>query len=273
MASPTGIAGVFDRAADTYDDVGVAWFQPIADGLVSELAVQPGERVLDLGCGRGAALIPLARAAGPTGTVLGIDLAPRMVQRTAQDIADLPQVQVRVGDASNPELPPASFDVLASSLVLFFLPDPAAAIRTWSQLLVDGGRLGVTTFGPQDERWKQVDALFAPYLPATMLDARTSGQRGPFASDEGVEQLLVGGGLVDVRTVHRDVEAAFRDAEHLLEFSWSHGQRAMWEAVPEPERPALRRQIIATVQEFGDGAGRLSFSQQARYTLGRRASS
>lgn len=82
---------------------------------------------------------------------------------------------------------------------------------------------------------------------------------------------MIDGGLVDVRTVHRTVEAAFRDAEHLLQFSWSHGQRAMWEAVPEQERPALRRQIIATMQEFGDGAGRLSFSQQARYTLGRRA--
>lgn len=271
VASPAGIAGVFDRAADTYDDVGVPWFRPIAQGLVDELAVQPGERVLDIGCGRGAALAPLARATGPTGRVLGIDLAPRMVARAAQDTRDLTQVEVRVADACTPDLPPSSFDVIASSLVLFFLPDPAAAVRTWTRLLADGGRLGVTTFGLQDERWKRIDGVFTPYLPPAMLDARTSGQRGPFASDEGVEQLLENAGLTEVRTAHRTVTAVFRDAEHLLEFSWSHGQRAMWEAVPEQEHPLLRRRIEDAVAQLDGDSGPFSFSQDVRHTLGRRA--
>lgn len=269
-SSPAGVAGVFDRAADTYDAVGVPWFGPIAQGLVDELAVRPGESVLDLGCGRGAALLPLARAAGPAGRVLGVDLAPRMVALTAADAVHLPQVEVRVGDASEPGLPPASFDVVASSLVLFFLPDPAAAVAGWARLLVPGGRLGVATFGPQDERWRAVDALFTPYLPADLPDARTSGRRGPFGSDDGVAGLLRDAGLGDVRTAHRTVEAVFSDAEHLLAFTWSHGQRAMWEAVPEQERDALRRLIVETVRPLQDASGRLTFTQQARYTLGRR---
>jgi ubiquinone/menaquinone biosynthesis C-methylase UbiE len=271
VTSPAGIAGVFDRAADTYDDVGVPWFRPIAHGLVDELAVRPGERGLDIGCGCGAALEPLARDTGPTGTVLGIDLAPRMVRRTAHDLRDLPQVQVRVGDAAAPDLPAASFDVIASSLVLFFLPDPAAALRSWTQLLVPGGRLGVTTFGPQDPRWKAIDSVFTPYLPPAMLDARTSGQRGPFASDEGVAQLLRDAGLSEVRTAHRTIEAVFRDAEQLLDFSWSHGQRAMWEAVPEPAHETLRRQITDAVQELAAGSGAFRFTQEVRHTLGRLA--
>ncbi|MEV7045657.1 methyltransferase domain-containing protein [Amycolatopsis sp. NPDC051061] len=271
MAAPEGIAGVFDRAADTYDDVGVPWFRPIAAGLVEELAVQPGERVLDVGCGRGALLAPLAGAAGPTGRVLGVDLAPRMVSRTAEDFRDVPQVEVRVADAAAPGLPLSSFDVVGSSLVLFFLPDPAAAVRSWADLLVAGGRMGVTTFGPQDERWRKVDAVFTPYLPPEMLDARTSGSRGPFASDEGVERLLREGGLVEVRTAHRVVEAVFRDAEHLVAFSWSHGQRAMWEAVPVHEHPALRQQLLELAGGFGDESGRFSFTQHVRHTLGHRA--
>lgn len=95
MSSPSGPAAVFHRVAETYDNVGVPWFRPIAAGLVAELAAQPGERALDIGCGRGAATIPLADAVGPTGTVLGIDLAPRMVELTAADVADRPQVHVR----------------------------------------------------------------------------------------------------------------------------------------------------------------------------------
>ena len=261
---------MFDRAADTYDNVGVEWFRPIAAGLIEELAPQPGERAVDIGCGRGAALRPLAEAVGPTGRALGIDLAPAMVARTAADLRQLTQVEVRVADARAPGLPPSSHDIVASSLVLFFLPDPGAALGEWAGLLVRGGRLGVATFGAQDERWQQVDAVFRPYLLPAMLDARTSGTRGPFASDAGVEELLRGAGLVDVRTASRTVGVTFRDVDQLEEFFWSHGQRAMWEAVPEAERPGVRRQIAEVVREFADDAGRFAFSQQVRYTLGHR---
>ena len=271
MTSVAGIAGVFDRAAQTYDDVGVEWFRPIAAGLVAELAARPGERVLDIGCGRGAALTPLARAVGATGYALGIDLAPAMVARTAADLRELPQVEVRVADAAAPGLAPASFDIVASSLVLFFLDDPAAAVGGWARLLVPGGRLGVTTFGAQDERWRRTDAVFAPYLPPAMRDARTSGTRGPFASDSGMEHLLRGAGLVDVRTATRTVVARFRDAAHLVEFSWSHGQRAMWEAVPEPDREAVRHGIVDSMRGFSDDDGTLSLSQEVRYTMARRS--
>jgi ubiquinone/menaquinone biosynthesis C-methylase UbiE len=267
-----GIAGVFDRAADTYDDVGVEWFTPIAQGLVDELAVQPGERVLDVGCGRGAALFPLAEATGPTGSVLGIDLAPRMVQRTAQDVLTrgLSHCKVKLADACAPELPSSSYDVVASCLVLFFLPDPGAALRAWLDLLMPGGRLGVATFGPQDPRWVAVDQLFAPYLPPAMLDARASGRRGPFASDEGMEQLLSDAGLVDGRTAHRTIEARFADAEQWHAFSWSHGQRAMWEVVPQERHEELQRQASALLERFAEADGAMSFSQEVRYTLARR---
>ena len=75
-----GVAGVFDRAAATYDQVGVEFFQPIGRFLVSRTDPQPAERVLDVGCGRGASAIPAAEAVGPTGSVLATDLAPSMVK-------------------------------------------------------------------------------------------------------------------------------------------------------------------------------------------------
>lgn len=268
-----GPAAVFDRAADTYDRVDVPWFEPIAQSLVQALDPHRGERALDLGCGRGAATLPLAEAVGPTGAVTAVDLAPRMVELLTADTRHLPQVEVLLGDVSAPELGAASYDVLAASLVLFFMPDPAAALARWVPLLVPGGRLGVSTFGEQDQRWQAVDAVFRPYLPQHLLDARASGRTGPFGSDHGVEELLRGAGLEDVRTETSTVVARFRDGEHLLAWTWSHGQRVMWESVPEDRHAEVRAEVLSLAEAArgsGSADGGIALSQVVRRTLGRR---
>lgn len=66
----------------------------------------------------------------------------------AQDRLWVAEGRGAVADARSPGLPPASFDVVASSLVLFFLQEPVDALRAWTALLVPGGRLGIATFGP-----------------------------------------------------------------------------------------------------------------------------
>jgi hypothetical protein len=128
----------------------------------------------------------------------------------------------------------------------------------------------VTTFGPQDERWRAVDDLFRPYLPPSLSDARTTGAKGPFGSDEGVAALLSGAGLVDVRTAHRTVELVVASPEQWVDFSWSHGQRAMWEHVPEDARDDLRDRALELLREVERRDGELRFRQGVRHTLGRR---
>jgi SAM-dependent methyltransferase len=267
------VAAIFDRAAESYDRVGVDMFQPIAARLVEELQPKVGERVVDMGCGRGAALFPLAAAVGPTGHATGLDLAPRMVAAAAAEAAQAGvAVEVVVGDAQEPDLPEQSFDALASSLVLFFLPDPEAALRAWRMLLVDGARIAVSTFGSYGTAWEAVDAVFGPYLPPGMRDARTSGKSGPFASDAGVERLLSDAGFADVRTVRDSVPVRFDDADHWHRWTMSTGQRFMWELVPEGERAAVRARGSASAEDTRqyNADGRIGFDQQVRYTLGRR---
>ena len=262
---------MFDRVADTYDDVGVDFFRPIADRLVLELAPSAGERALDVGCGRGAALFPLARAVGTQGAVVGIDLSPRMVEATRADAvgSGLP-IDVRVGDAQDPALGSSSFDVVASSLVLFFLPDPLGALRAWRSLLVPGGRVGVSTFGEHSPAWRAVDAVFAPFLPENMADPRTQAAQSPFSSDSGVEALLTEAGFVGVRTATTTVPVRFDDEDHWYRWTWSVGQRRMWEAVPVERREDVRAAAYEQLDRCRDDAGRIGFDQVVRFTLGRR---
>jgi ubiquinone/menaquinone biosynthesis C-methylase UbiE len=263
------VAAVFDLVADDYDQSGVDFFQPIAERLTAALAAGPGERAVDIGCGRGAVTLRLARAVGATGHVTAVDLAPAMVSLThaAAERAGLENVSVDVMDATAPTLAEGSFDVLASSLVLFFLPDPGAALARWLRLLRPGGRAGITTFGDQDDTWRAIDKLFKPYLPQQMLDARTSGSGGPFASDAGMEDLLRAAGAADVRTVRQDLAVRFADADQWRAFSLSTGQRAMWRFVPDEERPDVFAAAGDLLDKARDATGAIVLHQDVRHTL------
>ena len=262
------VAALFDALSSTYDAVGVDFFGPIAAGLLEVLPPRVGQRWLDIGCGRGAVLLPAAEAVGPTGRAVGIDISPGMVEQARGLAASLGlgNVEVSVGDARAPAVD-GGFDVVASSLVLFFLPDPAAALRSWLALTAPGGRLGVVTFGPIDPRWDHVDDVFGPYLPQQMRDARTTGKAGPFGSDAGMEALVGGTGFGEVRTVTRELPVRFADAEHWHAFTWSVGQRAMWLAVPEEDRAAVRAEAERRIASYADPDGSVTFTQGVRYTL------
>jgi len=267
-----GVAAIFDRVADTYDNVGVPWFTPIAERLVAGLAPRPGERALDVGSGRGAALFPLAAAVGPGGSVNGIDLSARMVEATSADVhhRGLSNVDLQVMDASAPRFPDAGFDIVASSLVVFFLPEPAGALANWRELLVPGGRLGLSTFGAPSAVWQAVDAVFRPYLPPAMLDARTTGAAGPFESDAGVEALVRGAGFVNVRTESFDLDVVLADVDHWSRWSHSHGQRAMWDAVPEADHATVLAKVAALLDGARNPDGTFGLSQRVRLTYAER---
>ena len=95
-------------------------------------------RVADLGCGTGSLALLLAEDAH---RVDGIDFSPEMVRRAEAKAGTFPGVTFAVGDASAPDLPDASYDVVLCRHVLWALPSPAAALSRWVDLLVPDGRM------------------------------------------------------------------------------------------------------------------------------------
>ncbi len=264
---------LFDAISADYDRVGVEFFGPIAAGLLEHLAPTPGERFLDVGCGSGALLLPAAGAVTSAGRAVGLDSSAGMLERSRSALAaaGISHGDLVLGDAQ--ELPPLSggpFDAVGSSLVLFFLPDPVAALRGWQALLRPGGRLGISTFGPQDAAWDHLDDVFTAFLPADMLDARTSGRRGPFGSDAGVEGLLTAAGLTGVHTRTWDLRLQFADAAQWHAWTMSTGQRAMWARIPADQRAEVRAEAERRLHAARAADGSITVGQQVRYTIGHR---
>jgi ubiquinone/menaquinone biosynthesis C-methylase UbiE len=259
------VAATFDQVAGSYDQGSVRWFTPIARRLVARLAPRPGERALDLGCGRGAALFAIAEKVGPTGKVTGIDLAPRMIEATRADARGrgLDNVELHVMDAAVPALPEAGYDLATASFVLFFLPAPVAALRAWRRLLVPGGRLGVSTFADDESGW--LGEVFQPYLPPAGFRLPS-----PFSSDDRVESLFDAAGFSSIRTLSFDLSIAFADVSEWYAWSWSHGQRAVWERIP----PAVHVQVLAdadrVLARYRGPDGTIRLTHRIRLTAGAR---
>lgn len=96
-------------------------------------------RVLDVGCGTGSLSCLLAQEGH---LVTGVDFSLGVLGVASRKAFPLtPRPSFVVGDASSPPVPPGSFDVVLTRHVLWALPDPLGALRTWVSLLVLGGRL------------------------------------------------------------------------------------------------------------------------------------
>ncbi len=276
--------GLFDRAAGVYDQVGVDFFSVFGERLVQLAALSPGERVLDVGCGRGAVLFPAARAVAPGGSVLGIDLSAEMVERCAADVAarrieGVEGIEVRVDDAEHPDVPAGSFDAVLAGLVMFFLPDPGAALDAYRTALAPDGRLALSTFGPEDDRFAPVFGAVAAHIappPGAADDERPVPERparaqdGPFSTAGSITALLGEHGFGSVDHLEVDYGIEFRDPEHWIEWSWSHGARQLWEMIDEADRDAAHATAVDALSSLADHDGSIVHQWRVRYTVARR---
>jgi SAM-dependent methyltransferase len=129
-------------------------------------ALQPGEDVLDVGCGAGMDSLVAAQMVGASGSVTGIDMTPEMVVKARGSIAEMGLGNVRIVEGSAEQLPfdDASFDVVISNGVIDLIPDKDAVFSEITRVLRPGGRIqlaDVTIQNPVSEQSKRDIDLWA----------------------------------------------------------------------------------------------------------------
>jgi len=143
-------AFTYNAAADFFDASPLSFWDYFGRRTIELASLPSGSRVLDVCCGTGASALPAAEAVGPTGNVTGVDLAKQLLEsaRTKAIQRRLGNIEFEVGDMLSMRFPVASFDAVVCVFGIFFVPDMANAVsELWSRVR-PGGKLAVTTWGP-----------------------------------------------------------------------------------------------------------------------------
>ena len=186
----------YNAAADSFDEPALAFWNLIGQRTIERLRLKPGDRVLDVACGSGASAIPAAQSVGESGTVLGVDLAERLLElaRAKARRLGVTNIRFQVGDMERSGRADESFDAVVCVFGIFFVPDMAKAVRELWRMVRQGGQLAITTWGPRvfepgaSAFWEAVSHerpdLVRAFDPWTRID-----------SPAGLEELLRASGI------------------------------------------------------------------------------
>ena len=174
---------------------------PAGEALLAHAGFSAGERVVDIGCGGGASSQVIARSVGPQGSVLGLDLSPRLVEEAVRraQLAGLDNLQFLAGDATTAQPSGAPFDRLLSRFGTMFFADPPQAFRNLGSLVRPGGRVDLLVWAPAKEN-EWVSKLMGILRSHVEVPQPPPGTPGPFSLDDPalLRGLLEGAGFSQV---------------------------------------------------------------------------
>jgi SAM-dependent methyltransferase len=232
------------RHADRQDDAG----RPLGAAAMEWLRPQPGEQVLDVGCGCGGTTADLAAAVAPDGGTVGVDLVESMVAAARERFpaerhpglrfiaADIDTVGV---------VPGAPFDAAFSRMTLMLLADPVAGCTTIRRSLRPGGRLAATVFRDGGANpWLAAATLGAAPHVGSLPPLPVGNEPGPFAFADParVQRILTSAGFDAITIRPHEVTLHAPDepdavAEWLIEMGPAG---AAYRAASRPQQAAAR---------------------------------
>jgi SAM-dependent methyltransferase len=238
--------GPYQRITETLTD--------IHERVIEALAPRPGLLWLDLACGTGA----VAEGAAARGAkVTGVDLSPALIETASRRAADLGlDIDYRVGDAEQLDLPSGSFDAVSSTLGIMFTPDHEAAASELARVTRSGGRIALACWTPTGGLG-QMFRMMAPFQPAPPPSS-------PFAwgDETRVRELL--GESFELEISEHTSTARMPSGEAFWElFSTSYGPtKTLAESLPDDRRDELHQTWVDFFESNFRADGEVAHSRE-----------
>ncbi|MEM8639225.1 MAG: class I SAM-dependent methyltransferase [Cyanobacteria bacterium P01_G01_bin.54] len=243
------IANTFNTAADTFDAPALSFWSRYGQRTIERLGLQAGDRVLDVCCGSGASALPAAQRVGPTGSVLGVDLASALLDlgRAKAQQQGLTNLDFQVGNFMTLGLPDEHFAAIVSVFGIFFVPEMEQAVQELWRMVRPGGQLAITSWGkalfePASGIFKELLAVERPDL----VKDEIPWQR--IAEPQGLQALLAASGATNVEVFAETDNQPLATPEDWWTMLMGGGYRGVLAQLDPAMRDRLRQRNLAELE-------------------------
>jgi SAM-dependent methyltransferase len=234
--------------------------RPVNDLLLARSGVAAGESVLEIGCGTGATTLPLSRAVGERGRVVGIDISAPMLAGARKRIAEsgVGNVALLEADAQVHRFEPDRFDLIISRFGIMFFVDPVAAFRNVLPAARPRGRLCFACWAPLEENrhWLIPYEVALRHLgPPAPSDPHAPGPLA-FSEPAYVRSILETAGFAEIEIDRETPEIIGSTPEEEAEYACAMGPPARLIEEKKPDdaaRETIRREMVEAFAAYAKG--------------------
>jgi len=237
----------------------VAMAQPVTLRMLEAMRLESGNRVLDVGCGFGDPTLAIADRVGEEGRVTAIEPAEEMVATGRQRAKSLGAENVAFESIAVEEFEaaPGSFDAVSGRWSFIFCTDVRETFRRVRGWMTPGGRIAVATWRPQAEcpGFAAINTALNRQVALPTLDS-TKPSMVQLSEPGQLEAALAAGGFRAIGVEPVRLSIVMRDGEEFWQMMTEMGgslRRTLASLTPE-QIEAARRDVVAAVSEFSDGA-------------------
>jgi ubiquinone/menaquinone biosynthesis C-methylase UbiE len=166
-----------------------------SDMAFADFDFQPGDKVLDIGCGYGETCLDIARIVGPEGEVFGLDCTQAFldIANKERDESGLTNVKFELGDAQTYDLPENYYDVVYSRFGVMFFQNVVYALKNAHKTLKPGGKVCMIVWRSINDNpcWGLAKEIALRHLPPPGENAATCGPGPFFLADEETDRAIL----------------------------------------------------------------------------------
>ena len=243
---------LFTKVSKGFDQTGPKFFSHFGELLVNFSDIKEGSKVLDVGCGRGASLIPAAKLVGSAGKVVGIDIAEGMISELEKDVKKLGlnNVELIAGDVEKFELID-EFDLILCGFSVAAFPDAKAVFDKFRQILKSGGKVAVSNWHKDAHKgWEWMSKAIGDHITEKNTLFKTGGVEYEFDTHETMHSFLEKMGLRNVEVIVHEKLFYYKDEEDWWQASLNNGMRGVLDRMNESSLESFRKTAFGKLSEM-----------------------